>query len=238
VAAFRNVYEDPARAAAYSRLDFPGTYFLAYRDLPSLVRTHVAGHTALDFGCGAGRSTRFLRDLGFGTTGVDVSADMIGKAREIDPGGDYRLIREADFGGLGRYDLVLASFTFDNVPQPRKPANLAGIAAHLAPGGRLLNLVSNPAIYMHEWLSFSTRDFPENARAATGSVVRIVMLDSADRRPVEDVLCTEEAYLALYRESGLHRVTAHAPLGHADEPFAWVSETHAAPWRIDVLRAL
>jgi SAM-dependent methyltransferase len=234
--AFRNVYEDAARADAYARLEFPGTYFLAYRDLPSLVRAHVAGGTALDFGCGASRSTRFLRGLGFQTTGVDVSGDMIRKAREIDPAGDYRLIAEADFAGLGRYDLVLASFTFDNIPQPRKSANLTGLAAHLSADGRFVNLVSSPEIYVHEWLSFSTRRFPENARATTGSLVRIVMLDSADRRPVEDVVCTETAYLDLYRDAGLERVASHAPLGRDDEPFAWVSETRVAPWRIDVLR--
>jgi trans-aconitate methyltransferase len=200
------------------------------------VRAHVAGGTALDFGCGASRSTRFLRGLGFQTTGVDVSGDMIRKAREIDPAGDYRLIAEADFAGLGRYDLVLASFTFDNIPQPRKSANLTGLAAHLSADGRFVNLVSSPEIYVHEWLSFSTRRFPENARATTGSLVRIVMLDSADRRPVEDVVCTEAAYLGLYRDAGLERVARHAPLGRDDEPFAWVSETRVAPWRIDVLR--
>ena len=64
VTTFRNVYEDAGRAEAYSRLEFPGTYFLAYRDLPALLGRHVGGRRALDFGCGAGRSTRFLRRLG------------------------------------------------------------------------------------------------------------------------------------------------------------------------------
>ena len=31
---FSNVYEDAKRAEAYSKLEFPGTYYLAYRDLP------------------------------------------------------------------------------------------------------------------------------------------------------------------------------------------------------------
>ena len=39
----RNVYEDATRADAYSRLEFPGTYFLAFRDLPSLLERHVTG---------------------------------------------------------------------------------------------------------------------------------------------------------------------------------------------------
>ena len=68
--AFENVYQDAARADAYSRLEFPGTYSLAFRDLPGLLAKHVSGRRAVDFGCGAGRSTRFLRTLGFEVIGV------------------------------------------------------------------------------------------------------------------------------------------------------------------------
>jgi SAM-dependent methyltransferase len=235
--AFHNVYADATRAEAYSRLDFPGTYFLAFRDLPEIIGRHVAGRRAVDFGCGAGRSTRFLRRLGFDVVGVDISEDMVRTAREIDPAGDYRHIGNADFTGLaeGASDLVLSAFTFDNVPQDEKAAHLQKLARLLAPAGRVVNLVSRPEIYTHEWASFSTRDFPENRQARSGDVVRIVMTDVTDRRPVEDVLCTEATYRELYRGSGLDVVAAYEPLGRGDEPYAWGSETRVAPWRIDVL---
>jgi hypothetical protein len=98
------------------------------------------------------------------------------------------------------------------------------------------NLVSTPEIYTHEWASFSTRDYPENREARSGDVVRIVMTDVSDRRPVEDVVCSKASYLEIYGEAGLELVASHEPLGHADEPFEWVNETRVAPWRIDVLR--
>lgn len=59
----RNSYDNAKMAAAYARLEFPGTYYLAYRDLPDIIAEHVRGSRALDFGCGTGRSTRFLRKL-------------------------------------------------------------------------------------------------------------------------------------------------------------------------------
>lgn len=51
---FSNVYEDGKRAEAYSKLEFPGTYYLAYRDLPKIIRRYVRGRKAIDFGCGTG----------------------------------------------------------------------------------------------------------------------------------------------------------------------------------------
>ena len=62
------------------------------------------------------------------------------------------------------------------------------------------------------------------------------MTDVTDRRPVEDVVCTQAAYEQLYRESGLGVIAAHEPLGREDEPYPWVSETRVAPWRLDVLK--
>jgi trans-aconitate methyltransferase len=235
---FRNVYDDAERADAYSRLEFPGTYFLAFRDLPAIIVRNVGGRRAVDFGCGAGRSTRLLRRLGFEAVGVDVSADMIRKARDLDPEGDYRLVEPADFTGLAEstWDLVLSAFTFDNIPQGDKGRHLRGLACLLAPGGRIASLVSTPDIYTHEWASFSTRDFPENCMAKSGDVVRIVMTDVPDRRPIEDVVCSMASYLEMYREAGLELLASYEPLGRDDEPYPWISETRIAPWRIDVVK--
>ena len=234
---FSNVYEDTDRARAYAQLDYPGTYYLAFRDLPMLVRKHVRGIRALDFGCGTGRSTRFLRNLGFKVIGVDVSQAMLAQARDRDPQGDYRWIGERGLAGLesGTFDLILAAFTFDNVPDERKIAALPELRRLLALGGRLLVVVSSAAIYLHEWASFSTRDFPENRAARDGDFVRIVMLDVPDRRPVIDVLCTDTHYRELFGAVGLSVMDVFRPLASGAESVSWVSETTISPWTIYVL---
>lgn len=237
---FTNVYDDDARAQAYSGLDFPGTYYLAFRDIPALLQRHVAGRRALDFGCGTGRSSRFLKERGFEVTGVDVSAAMLAHARARDPDGEYCLVPDGDLGSLAgsTFDLVFSAFTFDNVPGREIRARLfAQLRDLLSPAGRMINLVSAPEIYVNEWASFSTRDFAENRSAGSGDPVRIVMLDVEDRRPVEDVLWTDRDYRALYAAADLDVVKLHRPLGTADDPFEWVSEVHTSPWAIYVLRA-
>ena len=85
---FTNTYEDDKYANAYAKLEFPRTYYLAFRDLPAIFAEHVAGRKALDFGCGAGRSTRFLRQLRSDAIGVDIAEPMVRRARAIDPEGD------------------------------------------------------------------------------------------------------------------------------------------------------
>jgi SAM-dependent methyltransferase len=235
---FSNIYDDEARADAYARLEFPGTYYLAYRDLPSILQRHARGRRALDFGCGTGRSTRFLRNLGFEVVGVDVAEPMLARARAADPQGDYRRTSSDDPGAeLGRtFDLVLSAFTFDNIPgRERKVALFRSLAGMLDPGGRIVSLVSSPDIYLHEWASFSTRDYPGNQAAGNGDTVRIVMLDVADARPVEDIVCTDEEYREIHRLAGLDPIATFRPLGDPAEPYPWVSETEIAPWVITVL---
>lgn len=237
-ARFFNVYEDSSRADAYAELEFPGTYYLAYRDLPGILAESVQGKKVLDFGCGTGRSTRFLRDLGFEPVGVDISEQMLERARERDPQGQYRLVPDGDLGGLAAdtYDLVLSVFTFDNIPTTEKKVAIFQSLRHLIRnGGRIVSVVSSPKIYLNEWASFSTKDFPENRAAKSGDTVRIVMLDVEDKRPVEDILCTDEDYLEIYSRSGLVPVETYRPLAEPSEPFSWVSETTIAPWVIYVL---
>ncbi len=236
---FSNVYDDAARAGAYAGLEFPGTYYLACRDLPAIIGECVSGGCALDFGCGTGRSTRFLLGLGFDSvSGVDIAEHMVALARERDPTGEYLVVPDGNLSQLtpNSFDLVLAAFTFDNIPTMEKKVALFESLKHLLKdGGRIVSLVSSPDTYLNEWTSFSTKGFPENREAKSGDMVRIVMLDVDDKRPIEDIVWTDEAYHEVYERAGLTPINTYRPLGKEAEPFAWVSETRIAPWVIYVL---
>ncbi len=236
--AFSNCYQDATRAASYAQLEFANTYYLAFRDLPEILAKHVTGKRALDFGCGTGRSTRFARGLGFEVTGVDIAPEMIARARDLDPGGDYRLLKGDDLSEFppSACDLVLSLFTFDNIPTFETKVHLFHqLAGLLNAAGKIVSVVSSPETYIHEWASFSTRDYPDNRHARSGDTVRIVTTDFADRRPAEDILWTDESYGEVYAHAGLRPVATYKPLAKGNEPYAWVSETEIAPWVIYVL---
>jgi hypothetical protein len=163
---------------------------------------------------------------------------MLDQARRLDPGGNYRRVAEDGLGALdaGSFDLILAAFTFDNLGDlAEKRAALEALKRLLADRGRLVSVVSSPDIYVNEWSSFSTRDYPENRVAKSGDRVRIVMLDVEDQRAVEDILCTDQDYLELYRGAGLAMLEVLRPLATGAEGIEWRSETRIAPWVIYAL---
>jgi ubiquinone/menaquinone biosynthesis C-methylase UbiE len=64
------------------------TYWRFHRE-PFLSSLPPPGRLTLDVGCGEGRVTRDLRDLGHRVIGIDAAPTMIAAAREADSAGEY-----------------------------------------------------------------------------------------------------------------------------------------------------
>lgn len=236
---FTNAYQDLTRAQSYAQLEFPNTYYLAYRDLPKIIGKYANGKKAIDFGCGTGRSTRFLNGLGFDATGIDISAEMVAIAQKTDPNGKYLVTESGKFPELeqGSYDLILSVFTFDNIPGVENRISLfSGLKSLLKPGGIGVFLDSTVELYANEWASFSTKDFPANKTARSADKVKVIMKDVPDKRPVEDIIWTDADYRHIFDVTGFELLETFRPLASWDEPYLWVNETHIAPWVIYVLR--
>ncbi|WP_305097936.1 bifunctional 2-polyprenyl-6-hydroxyphenol methylase/3-demethylubiquinol 3-O-methyltransferase UbiG [Croceibacterium aestuarii] len=99
----------------------------------------LAGKRALDVGCGAGLLCEPLVRLGAEVTGVDAAEENIAVARAHAEGAGLTIdYRAGELGslGMGRFDLVTAMEVIEHVSD--KPAFLAELARHLAPGGLLI----------------------------------------------------------------------------------------------------
>lgn len=235
---FFNSYEDETRAKAYATLKFHNDYYLAFRDLPDIFKKYVKGKKALDFGCGSGRSTRFLKKHGFSTIGIDISPEMVLIAKTLDSTGEYYVVNDGDYSQFPQnsFNLILSAFTFDNIPHDKKITLFSNLSTLLNNEGILVSLVSAPEIYTHEWTSFTTKDFPENKSAKTGDIVKIITTEFVDKRPCYDIFCTDADYKSIFLKTGLQIIVTVKPLATGEEPYAWVNEKTIAPWTIYVLK--
>lgn len=99
------------------------------------------GSLTIDVGCGEGRLTRQLAELGYRVTGIESSPTLAAAARES--GVDAR---EADASSLpvkdGAADLVIAFMSLLNLDDMQRA--LREVARVLAPGGRFCFAVPHP----------------------------------------------------------------------------------------------
>ena len=102
-----------------------------------------AGRLTLDVGCGEGRVTRDLRELGHRVVGIDQSETMIAAAREADPEGEYVI---ADAAALpfedGSADLAISFMALMDMDDMVGAVRELGRV--LEPGGVLIAAVVHP----------------------------------------------------------------------------------------------
>ncbi|AVT34903.1 MULTISPECIES: class I SAM-dependent methyltransferase [unclassified Plantactinospora] len=101
--------------------------------------TATGNTTVADVGCGPGRLTKALHELGLEASGVDLSPKMIALARRAYPELRFEVgsmlaleIPDASLGGL------LANYSIIHVPWERRPEVFAEFRRVLAPGGQLM----------------------------------------------------------------------------------------------------
>src|SRR5580692_12954417 len=103
-----------------------------------MVLARGAGPVA-DVGCGPGRVTGYLNDLGLPVFGIDLSPEMIAIARRTYPGLRFEVgsmlaldLPDASLGGL------LAWYSVIHIPDERVPEAFAEFYRVLVPGGLVL----------------------------------------------------------------------------------------------------
>lgn len=111
-----------------------------------------AGTRVLDVGCGVGRWSRLLAARGADVTGVDLSPTMIAEAQRratAEGVADRCRFQVQDLSDLNvgeHFGLVLGVTVLQHILDPGAlRAALVAMAAHLAPGGRMILLEAAPA---------------------------------------------------------------------------------------------
>jgi len=229
-----------AAAAAYSEIGLEeGTFWLMYRHTEAAIRRWLpaAPHEAraLDWGCGAGKSARWLRStLGLAEVhGADVDAQMLDRARTTDPVGEYALAP----GGCcpfapGRYDIVLSMCVLIEIPTLEAMQAYAREAHRMLRGGGIVVAVSateeshDPA---NEFLSF--RYLPSSASDPHNKCLRSGDRVTCENRcglHMEDFFWTRVDMVTAFESAGFLTAEVTPTLGAADDPFEWRAELRVA----------
>ncbi|MHC2618292.1 SAM-dependent methyltransferase [Bradyrhizobium huanghuaihaiense] len=143
-------------------------------DAPMRARIEGRGfRNALDVGCGEGRFCRIMQRAGIRTTGIDPTEALLARARELDPGGDYRLDRAEAMDFDASFDLVVSYLSL--IDMPDLAAAIAKMVGALRPGGTLL--IANLT-------SFNTAGQPDGWTRDREGDMRFAIDHYMDERPI------------------------------------------------------
>lgn len=214
-----------------------GTGKLAFRDLEQCIKAYVSEGQALDFGCGAGRSTQLLKSYGFSVVGVDISATMIEQARQNDSALSYELISGDNFKhelSSKQFDLIMLSFVIMELASPSYIVKLfRDLATLLKPCGKLAIIAASDELYQQDWLSINTSKYPENKQADSGDIVKLYLPDYDVE--ISDYLWFEHDCENFFDQAGLRLLKKHKPLASPERAIAWQAELNQAPFVIYIL---
>ena len=223
-------YQDAA--TSYAMRGITGTDAIAFRALAERITSLKLSGVALDLGCGAGRSTRFLKALGLQPVGLEVSEAMVTEARRLDPTGEYftyRAHKALPFAHAS-FDVLLSTWVVLEIGSRSNLDTFFSQAARvLRHGGKGFIVTNTAAFYHHKWVSCDV-DFPEN-QGPLQSGQRVKARLMPENVVVTDTFWSDEVYREALGHGGLTVIHAWHPLAPASET-AWLDETRIAPWVI------
>tara|TARA_B100001248_G_scaffold262736_1_gene261995 strand:+ start:56294 stop:57028 length:735 start_codon:yes stop_codon:yes gene_type:complete len=222
--------------------DCLGTARLAFRDL-GMLAIEAFPHTpfeelkALDYGCGTGRSSLYLKRLGIkDITSVDIQESMLQEARKNDPEGHYLHIKNASVPFPSKtFDLVFSSFVIIEIDTQEAILEVfSEIYRLLKKGGVFMLITVSPELYNPNnlWVSINNQ-FPENHNPYSGSKVK---MSDNNTLLFEDFFWTEQDLRELSQQAGFSEIKIHHPLGIPSDGVEWLCESEVAPYHHYLIR--
>lgn len=208
----------------YASLGVTGTtYQISFNELLSLVGT-LENKTCLDFGCGAGRSTKLLQTLNLSKiVGIDHNFEMVQQAQQK--------YNDLTFEHISSDELPFPDTTFDIVfalhvlceikTKAAMQAVVKEIARILKPGGNFYVITTNPEAFGHEFVSYRyglPKTFQDEESVACH-------VKTQPPFTINDTFWSLEGYENIFQ--GHFEISNKAfPLGSGPQ---WLDETKVAP---------
>lgn len=248
-------------AVSHSALGLDSTLFLAYRDIPDILKKHLfeksvkPQYRVLDFGCGAGLSTKLFStmmtdsDHQVEMTGIDISEENLEQARKALPGAKFIKINPSEsLRHLGEFDLVICNFVLVEANEKLMGDILNHIQSLLSDDGIAIitNCASRAYKKSNKWYTFNN-DFSENELTE----LKGDKLKFKEDQPIKvqvfagfgsdlsftffDFFHSGAAYRKAYQHAGLQLLETHKPIGRDSDDIKWLAEKHGSPYKIHII---
>jgi len=208
--------------------------YLAYRDVPQIIRSYLQEGRALDYGTGTGRSAQFLVELGFNVVGVDVNPEMLHQAKLQYPNFSFHPIENGIIPFEdSSFDLVFSSFVLSEISSRHKILKYLTEAKRVMKNKKSLFIAITGSERLYhtskKWLDFNT-DFPENNNLVSSNPVKLYHCPS--QIEFADYYWTEVDYQLSFQSTGLNLIEIKSPLGNENEGYPWQDELVFSPFII------
>lgn len=210
---------------------FGRTDYLVTRELPRVISKYNVKSSILDFGCGTGLSTRFLKSLNYDCIGVDSNPEMLNLAIQNDPSGiyiksitDIVLPFEND-----RFEMVVSTFVLFEIESLNTMISVfKEISRILRHGGTFIAVTGSEELYKRDWLSLDVKNYPENKNPKSGDICRINLKDI--NLILNDYFWTHDDYVYASKDAGLLLAKSSFPLGCVNDGINWKDEIYYPPY--------
>lgn len=177
----------------------------------------LTGKQVVDLACGEGFFTRKLKQRGAASVvGADISQAMIDLAREQEMksplGIDFRVADARAAGPQLDFDTVVTAWLLVYAHDRDELAVMCrGLARHLRPGGRLVTLTTNPAVYTFDNCDYGKYGFDvriEDQARDGAPIVWTIHLDDSSFE-IENYYLPLDAYREALEAAGFRDVAFH-----------------------------
>ena len=180
----------------------------------------IRGKSVLDLACGAGVSTRKLKQAGAGhTVGVDISEEMIKLARQQEAqaplGIEYILSDAQELGKIGDFDLITAVNYLHYAPTKEQLLKFCQTPYHnLKPGQRFITVIDNPETKGPEYPVDAYKKYGVSRVKVAhplhdGALIKITLAAGGEEVEFDSYYHSKETYEWALREVGFKTINWH-----------------------------